>query len=43
MKKAKQKKRPVKYDTKLTINGSFADVIKASVKGNPPSKKVKKA
>jgi len=38
MAKAK-KKRADKYDTKLAINGSFADVIKVSVNYTPPKKK----
>jgi hypothetical protein len=41
MAKAK-KKRAEKYDTKLAINGSFADVIKVSMAGNPTPKPKKK-
>jgi hypothetical protein len=52
MAKAKSKptkKRAENYDTKLAINGTFEDVIKLSVAGNPapapkpikPSKKNK--
>ena len=37
MAKAK-KKRAEKYDAKLAINGSFEDVIKVSVAGNPKPK-----
>lgn len=37
MAKAK-KKRADKYDNKLAINGSFDDVIKVSVAGNPAPK-----
>ncbi|HTA28640.1 MAG TPA: hypothetical protein VK809_12680 [Bacteroidia bacterium] len=41
-KKAKKKaKRPKKYEEKLVVNGSFADVIKAAMSGNPVSKKKK--
>ncbi|HTL09684.1 MAG TPA: hypothetical protein VL307_15535 [Chitinophagaceae bacterium] len=39
MAKAK-KERAEKYDTKLAINGTFADVIKASVIPMPVDKKV---
>ncbi|MBS1597259.1 MAG: hypothetical protein JST75_03475 [Bacteroidetes bacterium] len=40
-----KKKRAKKYDQKLSINGSFADVIKVSVSGNssPKQKKNKKS
>jgi hypothetical protein len=41
-KKAKKKaKRPTKYEKKLVVNGSFADVIKVAMSGNPVSKKKK--
>jgi hypothetical protein len=30
-----KKKRASKYDSKLSVHGSFEDVIKASVAGNP--------
>jgi hypothetical protein len=30
-----KKPRAAKYDDKLAINGTFADVIKVSVAGNP--------
>ena len=33
-----QKKRADKYDSKLAINGSFEDVIKVMVTGNPAPK-----
>ena len=37
----KEKKvRKEKYDTKLTINGTFGDVIRASVLPMPADKKV---
>jgi len=42
MKKKEQikgKKRANKYEQKLAINGSFDDVIKAAMSGNPVSKK----
>lgn len=40
---AKEKKpRADKYEEKLAINGSFADVIKASVNYTPPQKKAAK-
>jgi hypothetical protein len=40
---AKAKKRAKKYDPKLAITGSFADVIKVSVSNIPPVKpKLKK-
>jgi hypothetical protein len=46
MAKKAKKKRATKYDEKLKINGSFADVIKVSVSGNstpkPKEKKEKK-
>lgn len=46
MKKAKPKKksksnRATKYDEKLTVNGSFLDIMKAAVK-DANSKNVKK-
>jgi hypothetical protein len=37
----KKRKRPAKYEKKLIINGSFADVIKVAMSGNPVSKKKK--
>jgi hypothetical protein len=43
MAKAK-KARPAKYDSKLAIDGTFADVIKVSVNYTPPKQeKAKKA
>ncbi len=36
MAKAKKKKRADHYDEKLSINGSFEDVIKVSVTQAPP-------
>jgi hypothetical protein len=44
MPKAK-KPRPAKYDPKLAIDGTFADVIKVSVNYTPPAsgKKAKPA
>ena len=41
MKKAKKKKkkRASKYETKLAINGTFLDVIKASVLPDLPKEK----
>lgn len=38
-KKKEPKKRSEKYDTKLAINGTFEQVIKASFLGKPPIKK----
>jgi hypothetical protein len=38
-----KKKRASKYDEKLAIDGSFADVIKVSVNYTPPKKEKKKA
>jgi hypothetical protein len=38
-KKKTPKKRAEKYDTKLAINGTFEQVIKASFLGKPPAKK----
>lgn len=35
----KTKKRAEKYDTKLAINGTIEQVIKASFLGKPPVKK----
>ncbi len=40
-KPVKGKKRANKYESKLIINGSFDDVIKAAMSGNPVSKKKK--
>lgn len=37
------KKRASKYDKKLAINGSFADVIKVSVTPAKPNEEPKKA
>ena len=34
-----KKKRASKYDEKLSINGSFEDVIKVSANYTPPKKK----
>jgi hypothetical protein len=31
-KKVKKSNRPTKYDEKLTVNGSFKDLMKAAVK-----------
>jgi len=39
LKKKAPKKRAPKYDPKLKINGSFADVIAVSVGKKPDSKK----
>ena len=40
IKKAKKKvKKSKKYEQKLVVNGSFADVIKVAMSGNPVSKK----
>ena len=36
-----KKKRANKYERKLVVNGSFDDVIKAAMSGNPVSKKKK--
>jgi hypothetical protein len=37
-----KKKRAEKYNEKLSINGTFEDVIKLSVAGNPAPKQNKK-
>jgi len=39
IKAKKPKKRAVKYDQKLTINGSFEDLVKELVTPKPTSKK----
>jgi hypothetical protein len=39
MAKAKKKKRADHYDEKLSINGSFEDVIRISVNPKPEEKK----
>jgi hypothetical protein len=39
IKKKEPKKRAEKYDTKLAVNGTFEQVIKASFLGKPPAKK----
>jgi hypothetical protein len=38
----KVKKKASKYNEKLIVNGSFDDIINASVKGNPKPKGKKK-
>lgn len=37
--KKKPKKRATKYEEKLTINGSFEDLVKELVTPKPPTKK----
>jgi len=39
-KASKKKPRAAKYDPKVAIDGTFADVIKVSVNYTPPKKKV---
>jgi hypothetical protein len=41
-KPAPEKVPSKKYNTKLSIDASFEDVIKVAMSGNPVSKKIKK-